>query len=221
MDEEKLKKSIIRRKKADSSVVAESLVMGKHIKEILQDDEDVFGYTMGRISLIDIVELCVAETGGDCHMVSSVWSLSQPDVFRLAALRDSGAMPSCQFIIDPSAYTRKQQSVEVLYHFFGEEAVRTVNTHAKFVVLRGKKKALSIISSMNFTRNPRIEQFQILHGDDIADLTATMVDEIFEKYTTEDNFTTQSKHAFERIRKGGDGKDLDGIELSLSTFSAL
>ena len=218
MDEAKLRKSIIRRKKADLKVVAESVIMQDEITKALDDDEDVFGYTMGRISLIDIVDICARSAGGDAHMISSVWSLSRPDVFRLASMKDRGMIGRCQFIIDPSAYTRKQESVEVLYNYFGEDSVRTVNTHAKFVVLKGKTKSLSIISSMNFTRNPRIEQFQILHGEDIAALTISMVDDIFEKYTVEDNFTTQSKHAFEKIRKGV-GKNPADIGMMFSDYS--
>ena len=76
---------------------------------------------------------------------------------------------------------------------------------------------------MNFTKNPRIEQFQCIHGDDIAVTTMDMVNDIWDKCDPYENFTTQAMDNFEKLRERMQGNlDLDDtMDLSMNTFSAL
>tara|TARA_R110000744_G_scaffold46466_3_gene102700 strand:- start:13002 stop:13673 length:672 start_codon:yes stop_codon:yes gene_type:complete len=223
MDEIKLKKAILRRDKADTKIIKESMVMRNEIREGLNEGRDIFGYTMGMLNVIDIVEVASECAGGECDLALSTWSIAQADVMKLGALKDQGLIQNCKLIIDPSVGSRRPAEVELLYHMFGREAVRSVNTHAKFVVLQGKKKTLTVLSTMNFTKNPRIEQFQCIHGDDIAVTTMDMVNDIWDKCDPYENFTTQAMDNFEKLRERMQGNlDLDDtMDLSMNTFSAL
>jgi hypothetical protein len=211
MDKVRLAKAVVRRKKLDAKLVKESTEMCDEIKLALGDGEDVFGFTMGKISLIDIVELCAETIGNVTSVCSSIWSLSEADVWALGELQKNRGIASMRFIVDPSTYARKKESVDILYNIFGSSNVRTINTHAKFVALRGDTN-LAIISSMNFTRNPRLEQFEITSSESISALIHELVDDVFKKYSEKTNFVTQSDTAFEDVRQMiGDTDQIDQL----------
>lgn len=173
----------------------------KSIVEALKDDKSAYGFTMGKVSLIQIVETICREFGGNFDLTTCIWSANKIDILRLKELQDQNFLKSAKFLVDPSAYTRKFSAIEALYSCFGIDSVRSLPTHAKFVTLKNDKFNIAITSSMNFTHNPRIEQYEVSECKDTLELMSGMVNNAFELYKPQDNFTGQAMSKFTQIKK--------------------
>jgi hypothetical protein len=213
-----IKKAYSSRVKKERKTIKDGDNILQSIIVALKEGKTAYGFTMGKISLIQIVEHIAKEFGGNFELKTCIWSANRIDILRLKELKDKKFLSSARFLVDPSAYTRKFSAIEELYKSFGEESVRSVPTHAKFVTLKNDKYSIAITSSMNFTHNPRIEQYDITECIETVELMSGMIDSSFEAYKPEDNFTSQSMSQFKKIKKSiaeTDNFDL-GIELDLN-----
>jgi len=190
----------MRIKKERKTIVDGSFIL-RDICAALKVGKSAYGFTMGNVSLIQIVEAVSREFGGGFSMSTCIWSANEIDIIRLHRLKEEGALRSARFLIDPSAYTRKYDAVKKIYECFGEDQVRTVPTHAKFVTLESDTMSIAITSSMNFTHNPRIEQFEVVECSDTCLLMSSLVDESFRRFSKEDNFTGQAMSKYNDIKK--------------------
>ena len=217
MDAIKLKKSHGLRDKKERKTILDGNDILKSIGEALRGGKSAYGFTMGNVSLIQIVEFICQEFGGGFELATCIWSANHVDIQRLAVLKKKGLISSAKFLIDPSAYTRKYDAVEMIYKTFGIESVRSVPTHAKFVTLVSDKHEIAITSSMNFTHNPRIEQYEVVECSETCELMIGMVNTAFEKYGSDENFTGQALTKFTQIKKSISKKsDFDlGLDLDL------
>lgn len=200
-DVKKLKKQTIARENFEKKIIADSSVVLDDIRNALKSGQEAFGLTMGRVSLIQIIEMIAKEFGGGFDFKTCVWSANQVDIARLADLKDNGHLNDCKFLIDPSAYTRKPEAVEMIYTKFGIDNVRSVATHAKFVTLTRGDLCINIVSSMNLTKNPRIEQYHVFNCKKTSGLLTGVINESFDKLRPEDNFTGQALYKFRDIKK--------------------
>lgn len=200
-DVKKLKKQMVSRENFEKKIVSDSAEVLGDIKNALSEGNEAFGLTMGRVSLIQIIEMIAREFGGGFDFKTCVWSANQVDIARLADLKDGGHLNDCKFLIDPSAYTRKPDAVEMIYTKFGIANVRSVATHAKFVTLTRGNKCINIVSSMNLTKNPRIEQYHVFECKKTSELLTGVINESFDKLKPEDNFTGQALYKFRDIKK--------------------
>jgi hypothetical protein len=173
----------------------------KSIVDALKEGKSAYGFTMGKISLIQIVETICNNFGGNFNFKTCVWSANKIDILRLKNLQNKGRIKETKLLIDPSAYTRKFEAVEAIYQCFGKESVRTIPTHAKFVTLESDKYKIAITSSMNFTHNPRIEQYEISECSDTVELMSDMVNNAFKELSTSENFTSQSLKMYKKIEE--------------------
>lgn len=215
MDFSRLEKQVTIRKDKENKTARDGANILRDSKNLLKDGKSVFGLTMGYISLIQIVEMVAKNFGGNFDFSTSVWSCNQVDVARIEVLKQSNLLNSIRFLIDPSAYSRKFEAVSALYTFFGIESVRSIPTHAKFVTLKNDKHSFCIISSMNFTHNPRLEQFQIFDCGESLNLLNSVVDAAFSEYGPSDNFTGNALIKFNEIKKVIAVRNSDGLDLDL------
>jgi len=199
MEKKKLKQYRVREKKERLTIKDGQDVLDC-IQDALNSGKSAFGFTMGNVSLIQIVEMICEKLGGGFQFGTCVWSANAVDIERLAKLKRKGYISGARFLIDPSAYTRKYEAVEAIYLAFGQEAVRSIATHAKFVTLYNDKHNIAITSSMNFTHNPRIEQFEVSECKITCQLMDSVINEAFESYSSEENFTGQAMSKFNRIK---------------------
>lgn len=177
--DDKLKKSIVMRERKEQKTIRDGLDALESIVGAVKSGKDCFGLTMGAVSLIQIVEALVENLGGGFDFSTAVWSANQVDINRLYNLKNNGGLGRCSFILDPSVYTRKKEVVKCLHETFGAKSVATVSTHAKFVTLQNKSYDLCIMSSMNFTHNPRMEQYQIINDKDVCGMFNSTVEQAF------------------------------------------
>lgn len=218
MKNEKQLKSFSMREKKERKTIADGSDVLESIESALIGGKSAYGFTMGNVSLIQIVEMICEKFGGNFDFTTCVWSANHVDIARLASLKDNGFIAKARFIVDPSAYTRKYDAIESLYLSFGIEAVRTMPTHAKFVTLKNEKHEIVITSSMNFTHNPRIEQYEVVECPETLALMENVVDSSFSMYESCDNFTGQAMSKFKKIKdaiKDRDESDIFDFDLDL------
>lgn len=124
------------------------------------DLDITFALTNGQFSLLDLVEATLDITG-PADVLISTWSAGFYDIDRAEAFRDNGLMKSVRFIMD-SSDKRGQAKTGDIASLFGEDAIRTTRTHAKFVTITNEAWNVVIQTSMNLNKNPRNEQFSMI-----------------------------------------------------------
>jgi hypothetical protein len=122
-------------------------------------ETDVVGLTYGQFSLLDLIEATL-ELTGPADVIISTWSAGFYDLDAAVRFRDNGLLLSCKFLMDSSA-KRGQATPGDVAELFGQDAVRTSRSHAKFVLIRNETWQVVITSSMNLNLNPRVEQFDM------------------------------------------------------------
>lgn len=126
------------------------------------------GVTCGQFSLLDLIAAVLEQTG-PADVTVSTWTTGIRDVVRAAWLLESGSIRSFALLTDRSFPQRQPAYCRALVDRFGEGAIRSTRTHAKFAVIRNDVWSICIRSSMNLNTNPRFEQFDL---DDDAALCA-------------------------------------------------
>jgi hypothetical protein len=141
-------------------------------------DTRIVGLTNGAFSLISLVSESL-KVIGPAHFCISTWSAGFYDISAVQELIESGNLLSVRVVIDRSFKTRLSQYSASLIEVFGEENIRTTNTHSKFVLLENEEWKVVILSSMNLNENKRSENFDIQHDPEVFEMLNSFVDDLF------------------------------------------
>ncbi len=200
---------------------------------------EITGLTNGQFSLIDMIEHLLSQTG-PADVVISTWTMGIYDAERARLFCSRGDIRKIRWLVDPSIFGRRPELSGQLVERFGVEAFRAVNTHAKFVVLRGDALALVIRSSMNLNPNRRVENFDITADPAMCSWFESFADAIFDKVSGTNRSQAKSVFseilaAYEKIERAppapgpnamdptadvGGGSDLDGVSVDLGDFGS-
>jgi len=141
-------------------------------------DTDIsFGLTLGQFSLLDLIEATLDLTG-PADVAIATWSVGFYDLEAAERFRANGKLRSIRFVMDSSA-KRGQATGAQVADVFGDDAIRTTRTHAKFVVITNDAWGVVITSSMNLNLNERSEQFQMTDCAETAAFVLGIVDELW------------------------------------------
>ncbi|AZA08710.1 hypothetical protein [Corynebacterium pseudopelargi] len=139
---------------------------------------DVLGLTYGQFSLIDLVQATLDITG-PADVTIATWSAGFYDLEAAKNFRDDGRIRSIRFIMDSGRQKKGQAGVHEIDALFGEDAVITIRTHAKFVLIRNEDWDVCITSSMNLNKNIRCEQFEMTDDPERCDMFEDFVGAAF------------------------------------------
>lgn len=139
------------------------------------------GLTKGQFSMLDLVRAVLDQTGA-ADVVINTWTVGSDDVEHISWLRDVGTIRSFHLVMDASVPQRKPAYARLMTDLFGPGCLLATQTHAKFALITNEQWAICIRASMNLTRNPRFEQFDLdddpaicafffAHHDEIRALT--------------------------------------------------
>ncbi len=148
---------------------------------------EIYGFTKGQWSIIDVIEHCLNQTG-PAHVFISTWSAAGADIKAAQNFLNSGRILSLKLIVDYSFQSRKPEFCQELQAIFGADAIRVTVTHAKYVMIRNEKWDLVIRTSMNLNYNPRFENFEISDSKEFADFQQTIIDEIWASQEAAEGF---------------------------------
>lgn len=167
--------------------------------QAIDDDAEVFGFTSGEFSLIDVIDAAVRRVSG-ARMVVATWTAAQAEMDHVFAFLDAGMVSGSRWIVDRSFQNRQPKLCEHLRQLYGDDAIRVQRVHCKFVLLQGSEKSALIQTSANLNRNKRIENISITTCPVLIDAYGDLVKEIFGTQMPSAGFeadanVTQSFHA--------------------------
>jgi len=150
---------------------------------------DVFGFTKGQFSLIDLIEATLDKTG-PAHLTVSTWTAKTADLQDVLKFLDKGRILSARFLIDYSFQRRQPGAAQAIRQKFGKGSVKVSMNHAKFFML-GNDDGWKVTckTSMNLNTNPRFEDFDLSNCYELFNFMQTMTAEIFSKGVKDGNET--------------------------------
>lgn len=152
---------------------------------------ETYCLTFGQFSLMDALE-AVLEKTGPADVAISTWTAGNADLSRSAEQLRCGSIRSLRFVADCSFGQRQPGYLAELVRLFGEGAIRTTRTHAKFAVLTNDEWSVAVRTSMNLNENPRLENIEVSDDPVLAGFLLRVVDEIFAEERVGD-FSTKSR----------------------------
>ena len=154
---------------------------------------EIFGFTKGQFSLIQLIE-AVADIIGPSDATISTWTAANTDLAAANEFLQSGKLTSARFLLDFSFQRRAPGMANVIRETFGFESIRVSRVHAKFVLMRNDDWSVVIRTSMNLNTNPRFEDFTLSDDPAMADFLENIVDELFQRQSTNDADKPPSHH---------------------------
>lgn len=94
---------------------------------------------------------------GPSELDFATWSLSVAPAARIIRMADDGHIQELRGVFDLRACIRKPEAMRMLRGRFGRGAIRIFDCHAKVYALTGGAFPMVMVSSANFTNNPRVE----------------------------------------------------------------
>lgn len=141
---------------------------------------EIFGFTKGQFSLMDVISAVLAQTGPATVDIST-WTAGKKDIGHAEQFVKNGHITSARWVVDRSFPSRQKGYFKMLVDRFGAGNIRMTRTHCKFVLIRNDAWDIVLRSSMNLNKNPRFENFEISDDSAMAQYFEEMVDEIFQQ----------------------------------------
>ena len=139
---------------------------------------ETYCLTFGQFSLMDAIEAILDKTG-PADVAISTWTAGNADISRSAAHLSDGRIRSLRFVADCSFGQRQPGYLAELVRLFGDDAIRTTRTHAKFAVITNDEWSVAVRTSMNLNENPRLESIEVSDDPALAGFLLAVVDEVF------------------------------------------
>lgn len=152
---------------------------------------ETYCLTFGQFSLMDAIE-AVLEKTGPADVALSTWTAGGADLSRSAEHLHNGNIRSLRFVCDCSFGQRQPGYLAQLRRLFGDDAIRTTRTHAKFAVITNEEWSVAVRTSMNLNENPRLESIEVSDDPSLAAFLLQVVDELFTEEAPGD-FATKSR----------------------------
>ena len=137
------------------------------------------GLTKGQFSMLDLVRAVLQQTG-PAKLRITTWTMGIRDAETAGYLLQQGQITGLQLLTDRSFPGRQPGYCDRVRQLFGEDAIRVTNIHAKIALIENDAWSVCIRGSMNLTRNPRFEQFDIDDDRAICGHFGKLFDELME-----------------------------------------
>jgi len=146
----------------------------------IEKNTDCFILTYGQFSLIDAL-IAILDQTGPAHVVISTWTAADAHLERSAQLLESADILSLKMIVDISFKARQPKYHAHMLNLFGNDCIRAIKTHAKFMLIRNEAWDVVCRTSMNLNGNPRLENIEISESKSFADFFQKVTDAVFEE----------------------------------------
>ncbi len=153
----------------------------EYAAKVIQDwgkGEELFGFTKGQFSLVELLE-AILERTGQADVIISTWTAAARDLQRCLAFLQRDIARSMLWLVDLSFERRVPEFALKLRDMFGESAVRVIPSHCKFILLKNEQWNVVVQTSMNMNLNPRMENFWICDDKEFFEEYHKLVVEIF------------------------------------------
>ena len=152
---------------------------------------ETYCLTFGQFSLMDAIEAILEKTG-PADVAIATWTAGAADLSRSAESLRNGNIRSLRFVVDCSFGQRQPGYLAQVRELFGDDAIRSTRTHAKYAVLTNDEWQVAVRTSMNLNENPRLETIEVSDDPALAGFLLQLTDEIFAEERAGD-FRTKSR----------------------------
>ncbi len=132
----------------------------------LDKETEVYGFTKGQFSIVDIIQHCLLQTG-PARLDLFTWTSANTEISTILALLTSNLLTDSRWVVDLSFNRREPALAARIREVFGADAIRVAKNHAKFFLIGNEEWKVVIRTSMNLNFNPRFENFQVAHDPDL------------------------------------------------------
>lgn len=146
----------------------------------LDQTRELYGFTKGQFSLLDLLRAALAITG-PARLSLSTWTAARHEIQALDQLVRSGTLLSMRWLVDFTFARRDPEAAHQIRLTFGLDAIRVAQNHAKFAILENDAWRLCVRTSMNLNMNPRFEDFTIAHDPELADFLSAILNDIWSR----------------------------------------
>ena len=152
---------------------------------------ETYCLTFGQFSLMDAIEAILEKTG-PADVAIATWTAGAADLSRSAQRPDVPVPQRLRFVVDCSFGQRQPGYLAQVRELFGDDAIRSTRTHAKYVVITNESWAVAVRTSMNLNENPRLESIEVSDDPVLANFLLRVTDELFAEEKAGD-FRTKSR----------------------------
>lgn len=152
---------------------------------------ETYCLTFGQFSLMDAIE-AILERTGPADVAIATWTAGSADLSRSAESLRNGNIRSLRFVVDCSFGQRQPGYLAQVRELFGDDAIRSTRTHAKYAVITNSEWSVAVRTSMNLNENPRLESIEVSDDPTLAEFLLQITDEIFAEEKVGD-FRTKSR----------------------------
>lgn len=170
--------SVSRKVPAGRSVRMAKVCAAREALSDLRSGHEVYCLTFGQFSLMDAIQVLL-ELTGPADVAISTWTAATADLTRSAEYLQDQRIRSLRFVVDTSFPQRQPGYAARLVELFGENAIRTTRTHAKFATVTNDAWDLAVRTSMNLNENPRLESIEVSDDPLLCRFLVSVVDDIF------------------------------------------
>lgn len=139
----------------------------------------IFGYTKGQFSVIDVIREVLKYTG-PATLDISTWTAANTDVTTVCDFIGQGSVTGSRWLVDLTFQRRSPQLAKRIRDTFGKDAIRVAKNHAKFALIENDSWQVVLNTSMNLNFNPRFENFSISHDPEAFAFHKAILDEIWQ-----------------------------------------
>jgi len=144
----------------------------------LDHEHEIFGFTKGQFSLLDLMKAILQKTG-PADVSLSTWTASRKEAIELTAMKTAGTIRTMRWLVDLTFVRRDPEAAHAIRQAFGVEAIRVANVHSKFCLFETDAWRLVLRGSFNLNMNPRTEDFTIAHDPGLFAFIETMLTKIW------------------------------------------
>ena len=152
---------------------------------------EVFGFNRGQFSSIDLLDAVLTYTGPARCMVAT-WTAAKADMGRAKEFLESGRITDVRWLVDISFQNRQPELCDLLRQKFGDEAIRALRSHAKFMTVTSEDWKVVIQTSMNLNQNKRLESFWVCECPDLHAEFVALVEDVFDVQRPSEGFADHS-----------------------------
>ena len=152
---------------------------------------ETYCLTFGQFSLMDAIE-AILERTGPADVAIATWTAGAADLSLSAESLRNGNIRSLRFVVDCSFGQRQPGYLAQVRELFGDDAIRSTRTHAKYAVITNDEWSVAVRTSMNLNENPRLESIEVSDDPELAGFLLRLTDELFTEELPGD-FRTKSR----------------------------
>ena len=146
-------------------------ILSKHLGKIENGKFYQF-YSLGRFSMHDVIVFLLKQIGAS-HILVGTWSISQDSIEQLVRLKTKKEILSLGFVLDPRVKVTKAKPLQLIKANF---PFVFSPWHAKVTVMYNDNWNISIVSSQNMTKNPKIERGCIFTDKETFEFDKTVLE---------------------------------------------